>query len=305
MTFWKAALLALATLTACSEQKPAVEPAAEQAAAETPPKPAIWKIADADTTVYLFGTVHVLPPSLTWHSPAVDQALEESKAVYFETDTEGDPMAFRDIIQRLGLYEPSERLSDRLSLEDLELLKSALAKLELPLVALESMRPWYAGVVIGEAVVRRAGYDVTSGVESVMRPAATAAGKEIRFLETVEQQMASFATLPEAVQIKFLVNGLAEIDNATQELGALVEAWKIGDTETLDKLLIEDDLAVLPELHDALLKKRNAEWAPKIDALVKSEPGAFLVAVGAAHLIGKDSVIEMLKPMGYAAERVQ
>lgn len=305
MTFWKAALLALATLTACSEQKPATEPAVTQPVAEAPPKPAIWKITDADTTVYLFGTVHVLPPNLTWHSPAVDTALNEAKAVYFETDTEGDPMAFRDIIQRLGLYQPSERLSDRLSLEDLELLKSALAKLELPLVALESMRPWYAGVVIGEAIVRRAGYDVTSGVESVMRPAATADGKEIRFLETVEQQMASFATLPEAVQIKFLVNGLAEIDAATGDLGALVNAWKAGDTETLDKLLISEDLAVIPELYDALLRNRNAKWAPEIDKLMKSESGTFLVAVGAAHLIGKDSVIELLKPLGYAADRVQ
>lgn len=305
MTFWKAALLALATLSACSEQKPAVEAAVVEPAPEAPPKPAIWKISDVDTTVYLFGTVHVLPPTLTWHSPAVDKALNEAKAVYFETDTEGDPMAFRDIIQRLGLYEPSERLSDRLGLEDLELLKSALAKLELPLVALETMRPWYAGVVISEAVVRRAGYDVTSGVESVMRPAATAAGKQIRFLETVEQQMSSFATLPEPVQIKFLTSGLAELDTATQDLGALVNAWKAGDTDALNKLLIEEDLGVIPELYDALLKNRNAKWAPEIDRLMKSETGTFLVAVGAAHLIGKDSVIEMLKPIGYSAERVQ
>lgn len=306
MTFWKAALLALATLTACSEQEPVAQTAVvDQPAAEAPPKPAIWKISDENTTVYLFGTVHVLPPTLTWHSPAVDKALDEAKAVYFETDTEGDPMAFRDIIQRLGLYEPSERLSDRLSLEDLELLKGALAKLELPLVAIESMRPWYAGVVISEAVVRRAGYDVTSGVESVMRPAATAAGKQIRFLETVEQQMASFATLPEPVQIRFLTSGLTEMDTATQDLGALVNAWKAGDTDALNKLLIEDDLGVIPELYDALLKNRNANWAPEIDTLMKSETGTFLVAVGAAHLIGKDSVIEMLKPRGYAADRVQ
>lgn len=305
MTFWKAALLALATLTACSDQTPAAQTVVAEPAIEAPPKPAIWKIADADTTVYLFGTVHVLPPTLTWHSPAVDQALSEAKAVYFETDTEGDPMAFRDIVQRLGLYEPSERLSDRLSLEDLERLKSALAKLELPLVAIDTMRPWYAGVVISEAVVRRAGYDVTSGVESVMRPAATSAGKQIRFLETVEQQMASFATLPEPIQIKFLTSGLAEIDTATRDLGALVNAWKAGDTDALNKLLIEDDLGVIPELYDALLKNRNANWAPEIDTLMKSETGTFLVAVGAAHLIGKDSVIEMLKPLGYTAERIQ
>jgi len=305
MIFWKAALLALATLTACSDQKPAPQTVVSEPAVEAPPKPAIWKISDVDTTVYLFGTVHVLPPTLTWHSPALDKALEASKAVYFETDVEGDPMVFRDIIQRLGLYQPSEKLSDRLAPGDLELLKSALAKLELPLVAIESMRPWYAGVVISEAVVRRAGYDVTSGVESVMRPAASAAGKQIRFLETIEQQMASFATLPEPVQIKFLTSGLAEIDTAADDLNALVKAWKAGDTDSLNKLLIDDDLGAIPEVYDALLKSRNANWAPEIDALMKSETGTFLVAVGAAHLIGKDSVIEMLKPMGHTAERVQ
>jgi len=265
----------------------------------------MWKIADADTTIYLFGTVHVLPPSLSWHSPAVDKALGEAKAIYFETDTEGDQAAFREILNRLGLYEPSERLSDRLELKDLELLRSALAKLDMPLVAIESMRPWYAGIVISEAAVRKAGYDVSSGVESVMRPAARNAGKEIRFLETVEEQMSAFATLPEDVQIRFLTSGLAEIDSASQELGDLVNAWKAGDVEALNRLLIEEDLGAIPELYDALLTRRNANWAPEIDTLMKSEPGTFLVAVGAAHLIGKDSVVEMLKPLGHVAERVQ
>jgi uncharacterized protein len=302
MTLWKAAVFALVTLGACGEP----EPEAPQApVVEAPPKPAMWKVSDADTTVYLFGTVHVLPPTLTWHSPAVDKALDEAKAIYFETDTEGDPIAFREIVNRLGLYEPSQRLSDRLELEDLELLRSALARLDLPLVAIETMRPWYAGVVISEAVVRKAGYDVSSGVESVMRPVARKAGKEIRFLETVEEQMSAFATLPEPTQIKFLIGGLKEIDSAGKELGDLVNAWKTGDVDALARLLIDEDLGAIPELHDALLTHRNANWAPEIDTLLKSETGTFLVAVGAAHLVGKDSVIEMLAPMGDVAERVQ
>lgn len=302
MTFWKAAVFALVALGACGEPEPEAPPAP---VVETPPKPAMWKVSDADTTIYLFGTVHVLPPTLSWHSPAVDKALDEAKAIYFETDTEGDPAAFREIVNRLGLYEPSERLSDRLELEDLELLRSALAKLDMPLVAIETMRPWYAGVVISEAVVRRAGYDVTSGVESVMRPAARKAGKEIRFLETVEEQMSAFATLPEATQIKFLIGGLKEIDSAGKELGDLVNAWKTGDVDALARLLIDEDLGTIPELHDALLTSRNANWAPEIDTLLKSETGTFLVAVGAAHLVGKDSVIEMLASKGDVAERVQ
>jgi uncharacterized protein YbaP (TraB family) len=302
MKIWKAAALALFAFAACGENasNPSPPPATDAA-----PKPAIWKVADADTTVYLFGTVHVLPPTLTWHSPAVDKALSEAKAVYFETDTDVDPDVFREILQRLGMYDPAEQLSDRLSKQDFERLKTALIKLDLPLAAVESMRPWYAGIVISEAVVRRAGYDVTSGVESVLRPAAQAAGKEIRFLETLEEQLAAFATLPEDIQVRFLISGLAEIDGAGKELGDLVNAWKSGDVASLDRLLIEDDLGAIPELYDALLKHRNANWAPEIDALMKSEAGTFLVAVGAAHLAGKDSVIEILKPMGHTAERVQ
>lgn len=302
MKIWKSAALALLALAACGENASAPVP---PPAADAAPKPAIWKVTDADTTVYLFGTVHVLPPTLSWHSPAVDKALGEAKAVYFETDTDVDPEVFREVLQRLGMYGPTEQLSDRLSKQDFERLKTALIKLDLPLVAVESMRPWYAGVVISEAVVRGAGYDVTSGVESVLRPAAQGAGKEIRFLETLEEQLAAFATLPEEIQVRFLISGLAEIDGAGKELGDLVNAWKSGDTASLDRLLIEDDLGAIPELYDALLKHRNANWAPEIDTLMKSETGTFLVAVGAAHLVGKDSVIEMLKPMGHTAERLQ
>jgi uncharacterized protein YbaP (TraB family) len=302
MKIWKAAALAMMMLAGCGEKpsEPAPAPAADAA-----PKPALWRIADEDTTVYFFGTVHVLPPGLTWHSPAVDKALGESKAVYFETDTEGDPMAFREIVERLGKYDPSTRLSDRLGAADLALFRTTLDKLDLPFVALDTMRPWYAGIVISDAVVRRAGYDVTSGVESVMRPAARQAGKEIRFLESIEEQMASFATLPEPVQIRFLIDGLGEIDNAADDLGGLVNAWKSGDADQLNRLLIEEDMATIPELYSALLTNRNANWAPEIDTLMKSEPGVFLVAVGTAHLIGNDSVIEMLKPLGYNADRVQ
>lgn len=304
MMSWKAGLAALLALAACGESKPEPAPAPEPVV-EAPPKPAIWKIADADTTVYFFGTVHVLPPTLTWHSPAVDAALKEAKALYFETNTEADPIVFREIVSRLGNYEPGDKLSDRLKLADLEKLRAALDKLDIPLVTIEAMRPWYAGVVIGDAVVRKAGYDASSGVENVMRPEARKAGKEIRFLETLEEQMASFATLPEDVQLQFLLGGLAEVDTASEELGKLVDAWKRGDLETLNRLLIEEDFATIPALYDALLKHRNANWAPEIDTLMKAESGAFMVAVGTAHLIGKDSVLEMLKTAGYTVERIQ
>ena len=305
MKHWRAAAVSLLAITACGEARTEAPGPAPAPVVNTPATPALWKIADADTTVYFFGAVHVLPPDLDWHSPPVDEALDTAKAVYFETDTEGDPIAFREIIERLGKYDPSDRLSDHLTPEQRAALEAGLKRLGLPLVAIDAMRPWYAGVVISEAIVSRAGYDAGSGVENVLRPEARRDGKEIRFLESVEEQMASFSTLPEPVQIKFLIEGLNDIDNAAKGLGELASAWKTGDVEELRRVLIDDDMAHIPELYDALLVRRNANWVPQIDSLMKTETGVFLVAVGAAHLVGKDSVLEMLKSAGYPAERVQ
>ncbi len=105
------------------------------------------------------------------------------------------------------------------------------------------MRPWYAGVVLTEAVIRNAGYDASSGVENVLRPEARRDGKEIRFLESVEDQMSSFATLPEDVQVRFLVEGLEDIDGAGKGLSELVNAWKSGNLDDLKRVLIDEDMA--------------------------------------------------------------
>jgi uncharacterized protein YbaP (TraB family) len=305
MKYWRSAAIGLLAMTACGEARTEAPAPAPAPVVETPPQPALWKISDADTTVYFFGTVHVLPPDLDWHSPPVTKALDMAKVVYFETDTEGDPLAFRELIDRLGKFEPSDRLANHLTKTQRASLEAAASKLNMPFVVLDTMRPWYAGVVITEAVVRNAGYDASSGVENVLRPEARRDGKEIRFLESVEDQMAAFATLPEDVQVRFLIEGLQDIDGAKKGLSELVNAWKVGNLDDLKRVLIDDDMARIPALYKALLTRRNANWTTEIDALMKNETGTFLIAVGAAHLIGKDSVLEMLKPLGYAAERIQ
>ncbi|MFT3723053.1 MAG: TraB/GumN family protein [Hyphomonadaceae bacterium] len=305
MKHWRSAAIGLLAMTACGEARTEAPVPAPAPVVEAPPQPALWKISDADTTVYFFGTVHVLPPELDWHSPPVTRALDMAKAIYFETDTEGDPIAFREMIDRLGKFEPSDRLANHLTKSERASLEAAAGKLNMPFVVLDTMRPWYAGVVIAEAVVRNAGYDASSGVENVLRPEARRDGKEIRFLESVEDQMASFATLPQDIQVKFLVEGLQDIDSAKKGLGELVNAWKTGNLDDLKRVLIDDDMARIPALYDALLTHRNAAWTTEVDTLMQEESGTFLIAVGTAHLIGKDSVLEMLKPLGYTAERIQ
>jgi uncharacterized protein YbaP (TraB family) len=305
------ALFAFAA-AACGQKAPA-EPSTPAAPAPAPTatpapataNPALWRITDADTTVYLFGTVHVLPPAVEWRTQKIDAALAESKAVYFETDLDPAPNEILPVLQKLGMYPPSERLSDKLSQEDKADLEKAVNDLGLPYFQLETMKPWLAGVTIAEAMITRAGYDATSGVERKLAPSAIGAGKEIRKLETIEQQLLAFADVPEKAQLRFLMDGIRQMDDEAAVLDSMVKAWAAGDVEGLEKIMIEEDFQEMPEIYDAILVKRNANWARKIDQLVKTETGTFFIAVGAAHLMGKDSVIEMLKPLGHAAQRVE
>jgi uncharacterized protein len=298
-------VLALA-LAACGE-KPTVEATTEPAAAPAAAAkgPALWKIGDADTTIYLFGTVHVLPPELVWRTAQIDKALGESKAIYFETDINPNPAELMPVVQGLGMYPASEKLSDRLKPDDRTALAAAAEKLGFPMTVLDRMKPWLAGVTLSEQMITKAGYDVNSGVERKLSPDAIAGGKEIRKLETVEEQLRVFADLPEPVQVEFLMEGVRQMDEESKVLDDMVNGWAKGDTDMLDKIMIEQDLAESPEIYKALLVNRNANWVKKLDELIKTEPGTFFVAVGAAHLIGKDSVIAQLEPVGHKAERLE
>ena len=290
-------------LAACGEKAP--EPAATETPTAAEKGPALWRVGDADTTVYLFGTVHVLPPELEWRKSSVDKALSEAKAIYFETDLDPNPAELLPIIQQLGMYPPGDKLSDHLKPDDRTALAAAARRLQMPMAMIEQMKPWLAAVTLSERMITNAGYDVNSGVERKLAPTAAAAGKEIRKLETVQEQLLVFADLPEEVQIRFLMDGVNEIDEESTILDDMVKAWAAGDMDKLDKIMIEEDLAENPEIYAALLVNRNRNWVRKIDELIESEAGTFFIAVGAAHLTGKDSVIAKLPPLGYVAERIE
>ncbi len=270
-----------------------------------PAHPALWQISDADTTVYLFGTIHMLRSGATWRSSAVDDALASSTAAYFETDVEGDPRARTELVQRLGVLDPSKRLSDALTPNQKSTLAAAAARVGYPLTVLETQRPWLAAVTLSDAAIRAAGYSTDDGVENVLRREAVAAGKEVRFLETMEGQLSALSDLPEAVQVSYLAYSVSDIETVGPALKRMVDAWRSGDVAALSRLLIDEDMARLPELQDALLARRNAEWAARIKSLLEGEPGHFFVAVGAAHFSGKDSLLVHLQHLGLASERLQ
>jgi uncharacterized protein YbaP (TraB family) len=289
-------------LAACSQ---ADEVATGPAAYAGPPKPALWKIVDADTTLYLFGTMHLLPPGLDWETPAFRQAFTDADTLYLEADTNLPPAEITAIIQRIGLLPPDRRLSDLLDPAQKEALRAAGSRFRISSVVLEQMRPWYASVMISDAAIREAGFAQDSGVEVLLRPAATEAGKQLRYLETVEGQLSAFTVLPDAAQVKMLTASMTDLDATGEGLTEMVSAWRSGDDKTLARLVVDEQLATQPEVYQTLMVRRNTEWAPQLDALLRNETGVFMVAVGAGHLQGEDSVLALMERLGHVPVRVQ
>jgi uncharacterized protein YbaP (TraB family) len=167
---------------------------------------------------------------------------------------------------------------------------------------MDIFRPWYAGLTLSLAPLKKAGYDPASGVEITLKARAEAAGKPIHGFETIEKQVLILANLPQDIQLEFLRSTLKDYDEATTELDAMVDAWSSGDVARLDQVTNRDMKAEAPDIYKALLTDRNAGFADQIQTLLAGSGTAF-VAVGAAHLAGDDSVQAMLEARGIAVER--
>ncbi len=263
--------------------------------------PAVWVVRDADSTLYLLGTVHVLRPDTVWRTPVIDRALGEADELWIEVEAD-DPAAMQPLVRRYGL-DPDHPLSSKLSAEQKARLDAAAAGMGASGAALEPLRPWLAALTLSMGPLVKAGYDPASGVESKLKAAARDAGKPIRTLETLEQQIGFFADLPPAVEMAFLLSALDEMETGPAMLDALVAAWSAGDAQALDELMVADLAADYPELHDALLVRRNRDWAGQIQTLLDGK-GVSVIAVGVAHLVGDDSVQAQLAARGIAAERL-
>ncbi len=265
-------------------------------------KPALWEVKSAQSTVYLFGTVHLLPSDTDWRYPALDKALAASDSLTIEL-TDDDPAHMQALVMQYGL-DPSHPLSAELTAAENATLAKAAQTAGVPggEQTLEMMRPWLAALTLGMAPLIKAGFDPAHGVDKLLQAQMIKAGKPVNGLETTEQQIGFLANLPQPLQLDFLRDTLHDVDKDSSELTGLVTAWKNGDTDAIARLEEDDVRKETPELYKTLLVARNKDWAKKIAALLQ-HPGTVFIAVGAAHLAGPDSVQAQLKALGIQTQR--
>jgi uncharacterized protein len=273
---------------------------AKAKASRGPGSPALWTLKDADTTIYIMGTVHLLRPDLEWRSPEIDAAIAAADTVVFEADTTS-PEAGRELMKFFttqGMFTDGTQLSSLLTKPEVAQLELALNEIGLPLEAIQPMRPWYAALNMSVMQMTQEGFDPEAGVEMTVESEAGARGASFEYLETVEQQLGEFAGLDSCSQVEFLMQSAESLKQGTEMLDLLVAEWADGDTAGLGTLMADPQAFGSDETYDALLKNRNERWAPMISGML-DKPGTRLIAVGAGHLAGQDSVIAMLRAKGY------
>lgn len=292
------AALALPLTAACSSAPPAPPPAA----ASAPPAlaPALWKVADEDTTIYLFGTVHALPRNVDWYRPHVALALESSDELVTEVDTE-EANAMPAMIASKAVMRDGRKLRDLMDEEERKAFEEVMVSLGLPVESFDGYKPWFAAITLSLIPLLNAGYDTDSGVEEVLQ-SKIAPGTRRDHLETVEYQLDLFDTLPLESQLVYLNQVVESAPELTSQLDEMVKEWLAGDAAGLAELMNAQETE--PALYQRLITDRNANWADWIDDRL-DRPGTVFVAVGAGHLAGKGSVQEQLETRGISSARVR
>jgi uncharacterized protein YbaP (TraB family) len=278
--------------------------ASPAAAAPVRAHPALWSVSDADTTVYLFGTIHLLPENYQWRTPRFDQAIDNSQQLVVETIVDDkDPTKIMSALSSLGFSPGLPPLDQRVPPAKRPALAAAVKKSGFPPGALDRMETWAAAFILLGTQFRDMGLKGQEGVEAVLRNAFTSKGKPVGELESNVEQLGFFDTLPEKAQRQLLEGAITQSKDMKTDFGGMLAAWSRGDVKAIARTF-NRDLAASPELQQALIKRRNQNWTKWIEQRMAS-PGSVLIAVGAGHLAGEDSVVAMLKKDGYRVRQVQ
>lgn len=266
--------------------------------------PAMWKVADHDTTVYLFGTIHLLPKGTDWRSPAFDKAAASSDTLVVETlIDESNPTATVAELFKLAVTETLPPLAERLPTEKRDELAVAITKSGIPAPVFDKLETWAAAFMLLGVQFKDLGLEPGSGVETALRKQFEQGGKKIGQLETNSEQLSFFDTLSEDSQRRFLSDVLEDPATMKTQFGGMLQAWSRGDVKAIGDSF-NRDLDGSPELKSALIDRRNANWAKWVKGRL-DQPGTVMLAVGAGHLAGDASVVSLLQKQGVEVTRVQ
>ncbi len=265
--------------------------------------PAMWKVSDGDSSIWLFGSVHLLPPDIDWRTAHLDKVMSKVDRVYFETDISVEAqMRIMPLSFELGFMRDGRLLSDVIGPQLTDRLREAAQVYNMPMPMLLTMQPWMAATSLSVGVLAETGYDPALGVEQVLE--ATLTPERKGFLETPEEQIGFLASGDEDEQIAMLEATLDTLDVMVADIDAMMAVWLDGNPEALGEIFVDQMGGYESDMVDRLIDQRNHNWVGQIEGMLERNESALLV-VGAAHLVEDVSVVRLLEARGYHTERVQ
>jgi uncharacterized protein len=272
--------------------------------AQAAQKQFLWAVTARDAPpTYLLGSLHALTANYYPLNPKIEQAFAQSKVLIEEVDIDEmtNPATAMSLIGKAMLTDG--RTLDQIIAPDLyKLVASRAEQAGIPLMALQGMKPWMAAVMLTVPALKASGFDPNLGVDRHFFDKAKKAAMERRPLETVAYQFDRFDLMPPTLQEAMLRSVIADLDTQLSNVKTIADAWARGDTATIDSLLLKA-FRDSPELYERLLLERNRNWVEPVARCLKEKTACFVV-VGAAQLVGPNSLVSLLQKRGYSVEQV-
>ena len=277
---------------------------ADEAAGRYERQPAMWKLEDDDTTIYLYGTLHAVKPQFDWLSEEVRTSLSEAHTIVLEVTKNAlteEELAVRESLMR---GPDGVDLDELLSEAQLDQVLQVIESIGLEWDEIKSLSPSFAAIEIENKILNQLS-SIVSGEDSVesalLAELDSNRQKHIGFV-SMERQLQYMNELALEDQIALLMQSVS--GQAATNFNRAFQAWLNGDVVELNEVFAEKMKREIPGFYNSLAVARNQEWSEELVRIMQQETGTFFVAVGVGHLVGSDSVQSMLIEKGYTTERV-
>lgn len=262
----------------------------------------LWRVQSDKSNIYILGSVHFLKKENYPLNKTIEKAFDSTQKLVLEIDLKSEDAG---TVQRVTLEKGINRertLQQNVSPDTYSLAEKRAQELGIDIRALSPLKPWVVALTMTALQLRKLGFDPNYGVDRYLAERAKKLAKPIVGLETVAFQIGLIDQLSERDQESMLRQSLKEMDLVDKGLDQIVRAWSTGDVASLEALLLSG-MREYPAVHQTIIVDRNRRWLPQIEKMIEQGEST-LIAVGAAHLVGKDGVIELLKARGYTVEQM-
>ena len=263
----------------------------------------LWRVTSGKSSVFLLGSIHVLKDNSTQLNPSIEKAFNDSLVLVFEVDPKDmtDTKAQQMVLAK-GMLPEGQSLDKIIKKETYQLARARAKDLGLDITTFNRFKPWLFVMRLAMAKMQRLGFSSQNGIDTYFYSKAAQSGKQIQGLETLEQQMAVLDTMSKMNQDDLVRQAIRDLDVMEEELDSIIEAWTTGDLKALEDIILKS-FKEFPLVYKALITRRNMEWAIKIGTFLRQKDN-HMVIVGAAHLAGKEGVVELLRKEGFEVEQL-